>query len=169
MSPRLETERLVLRPPKAKDQESFIAFYMSERAEMVGRETSRFAAWRCFAADAGHWALQGYGPWVVTLKGDDTAIGSVGAWQPAGFPERELGWVLWDGAEGYGFAFEAARASRDHDYRTFGTKTLVSYIDPENARSIRLAERLGARPDRQAEKAFPEDVVYRHTAPEGVQ
>jgi RimJ/RimL family protein N-acetyltransferase len=41
----------------------------------------------------------------------------------------------------------------------------VSYIDPGNARSIRLAERLGARLDRSAAKSDPEDLVYRHEAP----
>ena len=40
----------------------------------------------------------------------------------------------------------------------------VSYIDPGNARSIALAERLGARPDPDAPRADPDDLVYRHTA-----
>lgn len=48
-----------------------------------------------------------------------------------------------------------------------GIKTLVSYIDPANARSIALAERLGARHDPDAplpEGETPEEtIVYRHT------
>ena len=116
--------------------------------------------------EAGHWVLYGYGPWMVTIKGSDRAVGSVGVWHPEGFPERELGWLLWPDAEGRGIAFEAAQAARDHDFRTHGTKTLVSYIDPDNARSIRLAERLGAVVDPDAAKPDPTDLVYRHTAPE---
>ncbi len=48
-------------------------------------------------------------------------------------------------------------------------RTLVSYIDPRNERSIRLAERLGARLDPRA--AQPEDdpcLVFRHPGPEAL-
>ena len=63
---------------------------------------------------------------------------------------------------------EAARALRDWAYATQGWTTLVSHVHPENARSIRLAERLGARLDPSA--PHPEDdpcIVYRHPGPEG--
>ncbi|MEM9010502.1 MAG: GNAT family N-acetyltransferase [Pseudomonadota bacterium] len=162
----LETERLILRRPKPEDQERYIAFIMSDRARFVGQETSRFAAWKCFAAEAGHWTLHGYGPWAVTLKGSDETLGQVGVWHPEGFPERELGWLLWAEAEGKGIAAEAAAAARDHDYGTHGTRRLVSYIHPSNARSIRVAERLGARPDPDAPKLDADGLVYRHPAPE---
>lgn len=166
---RLETERLVLRRHRPADAEDYIQFFLSKRASHVGRPKNRFGAWRNFAMEAGHWALYGYGPWMVVPKGSDTAIGSVGCWHPELFPERELGWLLWEGAEGQGFAYEAARAARDHDYRTHGVTTLVSYIDPQNARSIRLAERLGARLDPDAKPADPGDLVYRHPGPEELQ
>ena len=51
---------------------------------------------------------------------------------------------------------------RDWAFRQRKLKTLVSYIDPENARSIHLAERLGATIDDRARKQDPEDLVYRH-------
>ena len=40
-----------------------------------------------------------------------------------------------------------ARRVRDYAYETLRPNTLVSYIDPENAASMRVAERLGARHD----------------------
>ena len=43
--------------------------------------------------------------------------------------------------------------------------TLVSYIDPENHRSARLAERLGATLDHKAPRNDPRDLVYRHFGP----
>ncbi len=43
-----------------------------------------------------------------------------------------------------------------------GMTRLVSYIDPRNSRSIRLAERLGAKLDPKAAKVDPDDLVYRH-------
>ncbi|MEM9060008.1 MAG: GNAT family N-acetyltransferase [Pseudomonadota bacterium] len=165
--PRIETERLIMRPPKTADEGAYIDFFLSDRAKYVTKATSSFQAWKTFAMEAGHWFLHGWGPWVVTRKGSDQAIASVGPWHPEGFPERELGWLAFDGAEGHGIAHEAAVAARDYDFATYGTTTLVSYIDPANARSIRLAERLGAVLDPDAERADPVDLVYRHNAPGG--
>ncbi len=55
-------------------------------------------------------------------------------------------------------------------YGALGLKTLVSYIDADNAPSIRLAERLGATRDDDA--PLPENercLVYRHPGPEAMQ
>ncbi|MCH2169093.1 MAG: GNAT family N-acetyltransferase, partial [Oceanicola sp.] len=41
-------------------------------------------------------------------------------------------------------------------------ETLVSYVDPRNERSSRLAERLGATLDAEAPRPDPLDLVYRH-------
>ena len=42
----------------------------------------------------------------------------------------------------------------------------VSYLDPKNLDSIRLAERLGAKKDKEAATVDGHDVVYRHPTPE---
>jgi RimJ/RimL family protein N-acetyltransferase len=81
------------------------------------------------------------------------------------FPERELGWLVYPEAEGHGFAFEAATALRAWARETRKFETLVSYIDPANLRSIRLAERLGAMLDPHAARPDPGDLVYRHFGP----
>jgi RimJ/RimL family protein N-acetyltransferase len=44
---------------------------------------------------------------------------------------------------GQGYAIEAARASRDHAFRTLDAPWVISLILPENAPSIRVAERNG--------------------------
>ena len=41
-------------------------------------------------------------------------------------------------------------------------ETLVSHVDPDNERSSRLAERLGATLDANAQRPDPSDLVYRH-------
>ena len=51
---------------------------------------------------------------------------------------------------------------RDWAAEALGLDRLVSYIDPHNARSIAVAERLGAVLDPDAAKQDPEDLVYRH-------
>ena len=91
-------------------------------------------------------------------------------WHPITWPEREIGWSVYDPAiEGTGIAREAAEAVRAWAYTTLGWTTAVSYIDPDNAASIRLAERLGCTLDEAAEKPEGEPcLVYRHPAPEAL-
>ena len=65
---------------------------------------------------------------------------------------------------GHGYALEATHAARDYFYDTLGWSGAVSYIDPKNLDSIRLAERLGAVKDHDAPSIDGHDAVYRHPA-----
>lgn len=116
----------------------------------------------------GNWTLCGFGMFAVTDRASGRTLGVCGAHFPIHWPEREIGWHIWDArAEGKGIAYEAACAVRGHLFRDLGWDTAVSYIARGNTRSIRLAERLGAQPDPLA--AFPgglEGIVYRHPNPE---
>ena len=61
----------------------------------------------------------------------------------------------------------AAAAARDHAFGALGWETAVSYIDPDNIRSVALAERLGARHDPEARGPGENScLVYRHPRPE---
>ena len=166
----LTTERLTLRPPEARDLESTCAFFMSDRAGYVGGPYSKGGAWRAFAAMLGHWQIHGHGMWAVTETGDDTIIGLVGSWCPGDWPETEIGWLVWEQAEGRGIGFEAARAALGYAFAVLDWDTAVSYVRPDNARSIALAQRLGAWADADAPQPHPESdkpvLVFRHPAPE---
>lgn len=167
-TPTLETERLILRAPAQRDFPAWDAFGRSERATFIGGPFTPRDAWRSFANVVGHWVLRGWGEFVFCVKGSDAALGSAGPWYPEGWPEREIGWSLWRAEdEGQGYAFEAAQAARAHAFDVLGWQTAVSYIDPANARSIALAERLGAERDDAAPRVDESDLVYRHPAPAG--
>lgn len=167
-TPTLRTERLVLRQPAPRDCDAVCAFLTSERSATLGGPNDAGRAWRIFAQEIGHWAIRGYGMWAVTTPDDDTAIGMIGPWCPDDWPETEIGWMMFGNAEGKGLAFEAARAAIDDAYSRLGWRTAVSYIAPENARSIALAERLGAVLDPDAPQPKPDQpcLVYRHPVPE---
>lgn len=145
--PELETERLRLRAPAPADFEPMAAFWASDRARFVGGVLTRMQAWRAFAAQIGHWALNGYGHWSVEERATGAYVGRVGLWFPETWPEPEIGWTLMDGCEGRGFATEAARAARRHAYDTLGWSTAISLIDPENLASQAVATRLGCARD----------------------
>jgi len=165
----LLTDRLRLRPPLPEDCGAAIAFFQSDRSKTVGGPNTLGRSWRIFAELIGHWDLRGYGMWTITPRGEDRALGMVGPWFPGDWPEPEIGWMIWDDAcEGMGIAQEAAIAARYDALTRLGWASAVSYINPTNFRSIRLAERLGARHDPCA--AFPPGkdacLVYRHPKPD---
>ncbi len=166
--PVLETERLILRAPTAEDFDAYAETLTSDRARYIDGPFSRNEAWRDFSCDAGSWVLRGFGPWAIEVKANGKFAGIVLLHRPDSYPERELGWVLQAGAEGKGYATEAAAAARDHAFGALGWPTLVSYIDPANDRSIALALRLGGVLDESAKQPREPGrcVIYRYPAPE---
>ncbi|WP_233193028.1 GNAT family N-acetyltransferase [Acidimangrovimonas sediminis] len=161
-APTLTTERLTLRMPRLQDFGHWVAFFASDRSVHEGGPLDRRAAWRNFASDTGQWALLGYGPFGVDLTETGAYIGEVGIYHPPHFPEPELGWFVVPGAEGKGYAFEAARAVRDWARDALGWPRLVNIIEPANARSIALGKRLGGTIDPSIPGVDPGDVVIRH-------
>lgn len=164
--PTLTTARLVLREPQEADFAALLAFSDSPRAAMIGGGGApRQQVWRGFLANIGHWALRGYGFYSVDNRAGDF-IGRVGVICHDGWPEPELAWHLFDGAEGKGYAYEAAQAARVDYHRRLSSAPLISMISPANARSIALATRLGARFERAEPGIEKPYHVYRHPAPE---
>lgn len=166
----LQTERLILRRPEPGDYGAFRGFLTSDRHHGSNGPASVGEAWRAYAAELGHWEMLGYGMWAVTVRGDNDAVGLVGPWTPEDWPETEIGWMIFDPAvEGTGVAYEASKAAITHAFNALNWRTAVSYIDPDNLRSIALAQKLGARLDVTAKvpAKYPNGLVYRHPDPEG--
>jgi len=160
IAPTLTTARLVLRPATMADFPAYLDFVTGDRTRFMGGPHDAATAWTWFCNDTAQWVLLDMGALMVTHQG--RAVGQVALCHGPTFPEPELGWFLYDGAEGQGYAFEAATALRDWALGVRGLTSVVSYVDGRNARSIRLAERLGGRLDQDA--ATPDGMdtqVYR--------
>uniref|UniRef100_A0A9E8CSN3 GNAT family N-acetyltransferase n=1 Tax=Bosea sp. NBC_00436 TaxID=2969620 RepID=A0A9E8CSN3_9HYPH len=160
--PTLQTQRLVLRPMVEGDFPAYAAFLASPRAAGLGGPLSQRQAWGLFCHDIACWPLFGHGALMIDRRADGTCVGQVGISHGPLFPEKELGWLLYEGHEGQGYATEAAIALRDWAARVLGLRELVSYIAPDNIASAALAERLGAVRDLLADRPDPDDLVYRH-------
>jgi ribosomal-protein-alanine N-acetyltransferase len=72
------------------------------------------------------------------IERDGQVIGKAGFWR---LPE--IGYILHRDHWGQGFASEAAGAAIDHVFATTDLDQLTADVDPDNAASIRLLERLG--------------------------
>lgn len=161
----LVTGRLRLRRPSMGDLAESVAFWSSDRCAMMGGPVSPAETEKSLAKVIDLWDLRGFGLFAMTLPGSDKAVGFVGPWQPVGFPEPEIGWNLWEAAlEGKGLAHEGAVAARDWFFATTSHRTAVSYTHPDNTRSHRLCDRLGAVHDPDALQIDPPERVYRHFA-----
>jgi len=89
-------------------------------------------------------------------------LGRTGFIFAAGWDEPELGWALAAEAEGHGIAYEATLAARTHAAQHLGLTRPISYIRPDNTRSIALAERLGATFESDTTFLGKPCHVYRH-------
>jgi RimJ/RimL family protein N-acetyltransferase len=166
-APVLTTARLVLRRPGWRDLAAGARFWASDRSHLMGGpwtfEETRSEMQGLFD----QWDRHGFSLFIVTLHGSDEGIGGIGPFFPDTHPEPELGWSLWDPAhEGQGLAFEAAVAARDWFFATTPYRTAVSYTDPQNHRSHRLCERMGAVVDPHAAHPDGDEPTqsYRHHA-----
>lgn len=97
-----------------------------------------------------HWAVHGWGPWLVTEPGGEPvgllevhyAGEGIGGIAP---DEVELGWAIADERQGRGYATEAARAAIADAWEHTEARWLVAYIRPENTASHAVAAKLGLR------------------------
>jgi RimJ/RimL family protein N-acetyltransferase len=105
-------------------------------------------AWRAIASLVGHWHLRGYGQWAVVERATGKVIGRVGPWYPEGWPGIELGWIIQRSRWGNGFATEAAQAALTWFWKSVDADHVISMIQPDNTRSIRVAEKIGERLER---------------------
>lgn len=143
--PRLETERLLLRPTAAEDFDGWAELMADPKASrFIGGPVPRAAAWRGFATMAGSWTVKGFAMFSLIEKASGRWIGRVGPWQPEEWPGTEVGWGILRSAWGQGYACEAAVATIDWALDTLGWTEVIHCIDPENTPSQKLAERLGS-------------------------
>jgi RimJ/RimL family protein N-acetyltransferase len=149
----IRTEQLLLRPMTVNDVDELVALHAHPEVSRFVGAPDREQALQWLRDDERQWAERGYGRLAVLEPHGDRFLGRVGLNYWPQFNETEVGWTLRPEAWGHGYATEAARACVHWGFKKFGFEYLVAMIPPDNARSLRVAERLGMTPLR-------EDVVY---------
>lgn len=156
----IETDRLLLRKPRGEDAPGLLeAFADPEAMRYIGDGSTTDLAGAEQAVDRWlkRWDAWGIGMFVVERTEDSRILGRAGflRWDPEiweiGGWETELGWGLAREHWGHGYATEAALALRDWAFDGLGLTRLVSLIQHGNVRSVRVAEKLGERHERDIE------------------
>jgi RimJ/RimL family protein N-acetyltransferase len=136
-----------MRMLEESDFEQYAAIHMDPEVTRytVRSQLDRYASWKHMASIVGHWHLKGFGMWGVFETATDRLVGRVGFHQPDPWPGFELGWTLGREFWGRGYATEAAQRALDYAFEEMGRDHVISLIDPENAGSIAVAERIGEK------------------------
>ena len=143
---RLETPRLLLRPPRLEDLDPWTAMMAdAEAARFIGGIQPRAMTWRGLMTMIGAWHAQGFAMFSVIEKTTGRWIGRVGPWMPEGWPGSEIGWAIIRECWGRGYATEAAIASADWSFDVLGWTEIIHSIAPDNIASQQVARRLGSR------------------------
>lgn len=148
----LVTERLELRRWTEDDLDPYAEMMRDpEVTEFLGGPMDRAAAWRQIALFMGHRELRGWSQSALVERDTGRLVGRGGLWRPQGWPGLEVGWTLARDVWGRGYASELGRAVRDAAAASTGEDHLISLIRPENIASIRVAEAIGSRHERDIE------------------
>lgn len=145
----IHTGRLVLRRHRVSDADAW--YRIQSTPEVVEHlpwpVRDRAASRQHLVHRTGHNRLWQSGDFLaLAVERDGELIGDVSLHlRQVRTSERsaEIGWVLDPAASGHGYATEAAEAMLDLAFTEVGASMVTAVIEPENTRSISLAERLG--------------------------
>jgi RimJ/RimL family protein N-acetyltransferase len=151
--PVLETARLRLRGHRVEHLADCWAMWAEPAVVRytVGKPLSEEESWRRLLGYVGHWALMGFGFWVVEEKATGKFVGEIGfvdykrEIEPSLKGVPEIGWVLASWAHGRGYATEGVCAAVAWGDAHFGAMRTACIIAPDNLASIRVAEKCGYR------------------------
>lgn len=142
------TERLLLRRLSAADAPDLRRTTGDPevmRFWLGGPDPDITAAETRIAGIEAHWKTHGFGDWGVAERAGGRLIGFCGLHHIADMDEVNLGYAFEKASWRKGYGQEACRAVLEFGFRELELDAVVAVIWPDNAASIRLAERLGLR------------------------
>lgn len=151
IAPRLETERLILRPHERADFADLHAMWsdLEVTRHISGRASTAEESWARLLRYAGHWAMLAFGYWALQDRKTGRFIGEAGLAdyqreiEPPFAGAPEAGWVLAQRAHGQGFATEAMSAILAWADAHLPAGPTVCIISPAHQPSVHVAEKLG--------------------------
>lgn len=151
MIPTLETERLILRPHRLSDFDTYVEMWADADVVrfMGGKPFDRESSWSRFLRHAGIWQHLGFGFFAIEEKATGLFVGEAGFHDlrrditPLIEGTLEAGWALMPTGQGWGYATEAMAAAIAWAESAFPGERMTAIIHPDNLPSMRVASRLG--------------------------
>jgi RimJ/RimL family protein N-acetyltransferase len=150
----IETARLLLRRTDLADAEPFMGILWDpevvekKQVTLTDEPGDVELARRKTASLIEHWDSRGYGLWTVIEKESGLVIGCVGLQFWNGWPAVELAWVIHRSRWNRGYATEAAQAALEWAWRETDLDHIVSLINADDARSMKVATKVGEQFER---------------------
>jgi RimJ/RimL family protein N-acetyltransferase len=171
-APEIRTGRLRLRAHRVGDFDACRAIWSDPEVvrHISGKPSTGEEAWRRLLAYAGSWSLLGYGYWAVEELASGHYIGDIGYAEfqrdiePSLRGMLECGWVLARAVHGRGYASEALAAIEEWRHTHLPERRAVCIIAPDNAASLRVAEKAGFR--RWCETTYHGDATLVFSGPQ---
>lgn len=143
----LETERLLLRQ-LATDDAQFILELLNDPSFIrnIGDRNVRTIEDACsyiLNGPVASYAKNGFGLYLVVLKETNESLGMCGLIKREALEDVDIGYALLPRYWSKGYAFEAARATKEYAQKVIGLKRIVAIVDPVNTGSIRVLEKIG--------------------------
>ena len=149
----IETERLILRrftPDDAAD--NYRIYTDPENMKFMGRrpDSVEFERYHIRRHIANYYDRHGFGLWAAVLKEDGRLVGRCGLLyqQIEGTQEVEVTYLIDRHHWGKGLATEAAREAVRLGFEEYKFPRVVAVINPRNTASVRVAEKLGMKYER---------------------
>jgi RimJ/RimL family protein N-acetyltransferase len=168
----LETERLSLRWLSADDA-PFMLQLLNEPSfiQNIGDRGVRNLAGAREYIEKGAVASyhqNGYGLYMVELKGDGTPIGICGLVKRPFLEHADIGFAFLPPFWSQGYALESASAVMDFARKRLALECVVAIVSPGNDPSIRLLRKLGLDFERMIEMPTPGDTTALYVPAKGV-
>lgn len=149
--PTLTTARLILRGHTPDDLTASAAMWGDEAVVryISGHTSTSEETWGRLLRYGGHWAHLGFGFWAVCETATGKFVGEAGFanfkrdLKPSFAGRPEMGWALCSSAQGKGYATEVVTAALGWGAHHFGAVETVCMIAPDNAASLRVAQKCG--------------------------
>jgi [ribosomal protein S5]-alanine N-acetyltransferase len=148
----IETERLKLREMSEADAEfvleilndpGFVRF-VGDRGVRTHEDAARYINERFVES----YRQNGFGLWLVETKDEKVPVGLCGLINRGTLPGVEVGYAFLPSFRSKGYAFEAASATTEYARDVLGLPSLYAIVNPDNAISIRVLEKLGMKFER---------------------
>jgi ribosomal-protein-alanine N-acetyltransferase len=149
----IQTERLILRKMTMDDLDELLRIFSDPKvmASFGGILFDRPKMEHWIQRNLDHQKEHGYGLFSVVLKENGKLVGDCGLenLEVDGAPEVEIGYDFLSFYWNRGLATEAAGAVRDYVFQKLGLQRVISLIRPDNLASIRVAEKIGMKREKE--------------------